>query len=312
MQTQTHYLGMVVTEDGSLLADSQVHGRPSVNDLASLLAHAMRRPLDGNARRPRLVRLRGHHQWRELFSHLDEIGVGSRSSPGRASPGIEAAYDRHLRQLKDEHRVGMVKPTSDQSKVEATFPAIARYVGGYGYIEIGDQESFGFVVRAIGYGGMDFEDDRPETLGRGDGRPGGGPGPMVRGAGRRGRVASPLGSAPPSAPNLNVLQAVSPGSGDGSRPGSRPIERSTRGGVPCDRSSTTRRPAFEVMSKRRRGYPERDARQAGTQGRPRRTRNSTSGSVATTRARAEAGYCSRSAAATRAGFDGVERDHYER
>jgi hypothetical protein len=44
------------------------------------------------------------------------------------------------------------------------FPAIDRYVGGYGYIEIGDQEGFGFVVRAIGYGGMDFEDDRPGTL----------------------------------------------------------------------------------------------------------------------------------------------------
>ena len=44
------------------------------------------------------------------------------------------------------------------------FPAIARYLNGYGYIEIGDQESFGFVVRAIGYGGTDFEDDRPETF----------------------------------------------------------------------------------------------------------------------------------------------------
>ncbi len=58
----------------------------------------------------------------------------------------------------------MVKPTSAQSEVEATFPAIARYVDGCGYIEIGDQESFGFVVRAIGYGGMDFEDDKPDTL----------------------------------------------------------------------------------------------------------------------------------------------------
>src|SRR4051812_32103269 len=75
-QGETHYLGMVVCQaDGSLLADSQVHGRPSVNDLAPLLAHAMRRPLDGNARRPKLDRLRGHHQWRELFPHLDEIGV---------------------------------------------------------------------------------------------------------------------------------------------------------------------------------------------------------------------------------------------
>ena len=43
-------------------------------------------------------------------------------------------------------------------------PVIARYVRGHGYIEIGEQESFGFVARAIGYGGLDFEDDSPETL----------------------------------------------------------------------------------------------------------------------------------------------------
>ena len=43
-----------------------------------------------------------------------------------------------------------------------------------------------------------------------------------------------------------------------------------RGGVPCDTTSTTTRRAFEVMSKRRRGYPERNERQAGPQGRPRR------------------------------------------
>src|SRR4051812_46671448 len=76
MQSETHYLGMVVTEEvGSLLADLPVRGRPTVNDLATLLAHAMRRPLDGNAYRPRLIRLRGHHQWRELFPVLKELGV---------------------------------------------------------------------------------------------------------------------------------------------------------------------------------------------------------------------------------------------
>lgn len=57
----------------------------------------------------------------------------------------------------------MTGPTNQQ-QVEAMFPAIARYVQGYGYIEIGDQEGFGFVIRAIGYGGLDFEDDRPDTL----------------------------------------------------------------------------------------------------------------------------------------------------
>ena len=41
MQTETHYLGMVVEkEDGWLFAELTVHGRPTVNDLATLLAHA--------------------------------------------------------------------------------------------------------------------------------------------------------------------------------------------------------------------------------------------------------------------------------
>src|SRR5262249_26147102 len=44
-QRQTHYRGMVVAPDDSLLADSHVGGRPTVNDLATLLAQAMRRPL---------------------------------------------------------------------------------------------------------------------------------------------------------------------------------------------------------------------------------------------------------------------------
>ncbi len=163
MQTETHYLGMVVTqEDGSLLADLPVQGRPSVNDLATLLANAMRRPLDGAARRPKLVRLRGHRQWRELFPALKELGV--EVSVERKSPAVEKAYRDYLRRLRDEQRAGMIKPTETQAKIETMFPAVARYVGGFGYVEIGDQESFGFVVRAIGYGGLDFEADTPDTL----------------------------------------------------------------------------------------------------------------------------------------------------
>jgi hypothetical protein len=163
MQSQTHYYGMVVTKkSGSLLAGMTVHGRPSVNDLATLLAHAIRRPLDGNARRPKLVRLRGHRQWRELFAALEELGI--ELSVETKFPRIKAAYREHLQQLREEQRTRMVLPSPEQAKVEAMFPAIARYVQGYGYIEIGEQESFGFVVRAIGYGGLDFEDNTPETL----------------------------------------------------------------------------------------------------------------------------------------------------
>jgi hypothetical protein len=165
MQEQTHYLGMVVTsKGGTLLADSQVHGRPSVNDLATLLAHAMRRPLGGDARRPKLVRLRGHHQWRGLFPHLEEIGVRVEVLVGQSLPGIERAYEAHLRRLRDDHRVGIVEPTAEQVEAGARFPAIDRWVKEYGWIEIGVQEPFGFVARALHEGGIQVEDERADTL----------------------------------------------------------------------------------------------------------------------------------------------------
>jgi hypothetical protein len=162
-QSQTHYLGLVVAQpDRSLLAESHVEGRPSVNDLATLLAHAMRRPLSEGAYRPRRIHVRGHYQWRELFPHLAELGI--EVAVEKELPQVQEAYEAHLRRLREAHRVGVVKPTKEQAGVEETFPAIARWVRGYGHIEIGDQEMFGFVVRALGYGGMVFEDDKPDTL----------------------------------------------------------------------------------------------------------------------------------------------------
>jgi hypothetical protein len=164
-QSVTEYRGMVVTkEDGSLLSESHVYGRPSVNDLATLLAHAMRRPLEGKARRPKLIRLRGHHQWRELFPHLEEIGVGVEVSVERGLPTIEEAYNEHLRRMRDEQRTGMIRPSAEQAKVEPMFPAIGKWVQEYGWIEIGQQELFGFVARALDEGGTQVEDDRADTL----------------------------------------------------------------------------------------------------------------------------------------------------
>src|SRR5438477_5401871 len=61
MQNETHYLGMVVKKrDGSALADTEVEGRPSASDLATLLGKAMREPLAGRAHRPRSIHVRGH------------------------------------------------------------------------------------------------------------------------------------------------------------------------------------------------------------------------------------------------------------
>jgi hypothetical protein len=162
-QSETNYLGRVVTQpDGFLLAESHVEGRPSVNDLATLLAHAMQRPLTEGAHRPRRIHVRGHHQWRELFPHLAELSIDV--AVQKELPQVQEAYEAHLRQLREAHRVGVVKPTQVQAGVEKLFPAIAKWVGGYGHIEIGDQEMFGFVVRALDYGGLIFEDDKPDTL----------------------------------------------------------------------------------------------------------------------------------------------------
>jgi hypothetical protein len=162
-QSVTEYLGMVVTQlDGFLLADLPVGGRPTVNDLATLLAHAMKRPLTTGARRPSRIHVRGHPQWRELFPHLEELGIEVLVE--RELPKIHEAHQAYLRQRREAHRVGMATPTGDQASVENLFPAIARWVRGYGHVEIGDQETFGFVVRALDYGGLVFEDDKPDTL----------------------------------------------------------------------------------------------------------------------------------------------------
>ena len=83
---------------------------------------------------------------------------------GQELPKVKESYDDYLRQMRKASRAGMVTPTADQAAVEAIFPAIAQWVGGYGHIEIGDQEMFGFVARALDYGGLVFEDDKPDTL----------------------------------------------------------------------------------------------------------------------------------------------------
>jgi hypothetical protein len=163
MQSETHHLGMVVTRKGGrLLAELTVHGRPGVNDLARLLADAMRRPLDANARRPKTIHLTANPRWRELIPVLEELGIVV--TVEKKLPKIDKTFPELLEQLRMIQRAKMARPDAEQAKVETMFPAIARYVRGYGFIEVGDQESFGFVVRAMGYGGLDFEDDSPETL----------------------------------------------------------------------------------------------------------------------------------------------------
>jgi hypothetical protein len=59
----------------NVLAQRTVEEPPTVNDLAGLLAEAMRRPLVDFAHRPRILYLRARPEWAELLTHLKQIGV---------------------------------------------------------------------------------------------------------------------------------------------------------------------------------------------------------------------------------------------
>jgi hypothetical protein len=161
-QNETRYLGLVVVQgEGSVLAEEQVEYTPDAGDLATLLAHAMRRPLTGRGHRPQRVRVRKNPRWPEVFPHLQEIGIQVVVDSDLDT--LRTAFHDHLRRVREARRKEMVKPTAAQAGVEKLFPAVAQWVRD-GHIEVGDQEGFGFVARALDYGGLAFEDDRPNTL----------------------------------------------------------------------------------------------------------------------------------------------------
>ena len=161
-QSATHYLGMVLTQPhGFYLAELEVERKPTVNDLATLLAHAMQRPSVEGSHRPRRIHLRGHPQWQELFPHLKEIGIEVAVKSKLLN--VTEAYREYLQDVSEVPPARKVKPSGEAQNVEKLFPAVAQWVRD-GHIEIGDQEGFGFVVRALDYGGLVFEDNKPRTL----------------------------------------------------------------------------------------------------------------------------------------------------
>src|SRR4051812_43580248 len=59
----------------NVLAQRMVEEPPTVNDLANLLAEAMRRPLADLSHRPRCLYLRARAEWAELLPHLKQVGI---------------------------------------------------------------------------------------------------------------------------------------------------------------------------------------------------------------------------------------------
>ncbi len=71
------WFGMVIShQSGSLLSQEILEHSPTVNDLAKLLADAMRSPLtDGDRCRPKAIRFRDNPEWEELFPHLKQLDI---------------------------------------------------------------------------------------------------------------------------------------------------------------------------------------------------------------------------------------------
>src|ERR1019366_3433780 len=98
-EPETHYLGLVVALlRGNPLVSMLVEYNPNVNDLADLLADAMRRPMTESAHRPRQILLRGNPRWEELFSCLNQLGI--EVSIQNELPNVEEVYEDFLRQMR--------------------------------------------------------------------------------------------------------------------------------------------------------------------------------------------------------------------
>ena len=162
-EPETHYLGLVVAlPSGNPLVTMLVEYDPNVNDLANLLADAMRRPMTESAHRPRQILLRDNPRWEELVPHLKQLGI--EVSIQSELPNVEEVYEDFLRQMRRAKPDPLIFYTPRPTDVQKDFPAIAMWVQCYGHIEIGDQEGHGFIVRVMDDGGIVFEDDKPRTL----------------------------------------------------------------------------------------------------------------------------------------------------
>jgi hypothetical protein len=156
-----HYGLAIALPRGDYRANMLVEYPPDVNDLADLLGAAMRGPITGSPHRPAHLRLRRDPRWEELLPHLKSIGI--ETSIHDELPLLEEVLIDFLRQVRRAGPRPLIMMSPGPGHIDEQFPALAQWVQD-GHIEIGDQEGFGFVVRALDYGRQVFEDNRPRTL----------------------------------------------------------------------------------------------------------------------------------------------------
>ena len=91
---------------------------PTVNDLANLLAQAMRRPLVELAHRPQTLYLRSRPQWAELLPHLKEVGIQVVSQ--ETLPKWDAAFGDLYAQVERARSARGAKRTRGRSSAKAS------------------------------------------------------------------------------------------------------------------------------------------------------------------------------------------------
>jgi hypothetical protein len=162
-QTETHYLGLAVAlPKGDPLVYLPVEYTPTVNDLADLLADALRRPLTGSARRPEHIHFRSNPRWEELFRHLKEVGV--EVTLHDELPELEEVYLDFCRQMRQAGSGPIIMLSQRPADVGQQFPAIGEWVQESGWIEVGRRQEAGFVARALDDNGLVFENNISNTL----------------------------------------------------------------------------------------------------------------------------------------------------
>src|SRR4051812_45225255 len=101
----------------NVLAQRMVEESPTVNDLAGLLAEAMRRPLVDFSHRPRSLYLRARPEWSEILPHLKQIGIQVVSQ--EALPKWDRAFGDLLAQVEQARPAQGPTPTTEQTPAAA-------------------------------------------------------------------------------------------------------------------------------------------------------------------------------------------------
>lgn len=158
------WLGMAVHQEVDVeLSHEVLQSPPTVNDLARLIAEAIKRPIiEGTRQRPGTLILRDDPQWQELLPHLRELGIDIQIAAVLPA-WKQAAEDGGIEHARQMLSLAPPRITRD-TMLAAMFPTVVKWICSGGRIEIGDQDGQGFVVRALDHGGHVFEDHDARTL----------------------------------------------------------------------------------------------------------------------------------------------------